>query len=315
MPARDDDEEASRRQRLQASPRPGRRTRLPVAALALAGVALVCVVGGALVYLLTSAPVKPSRYAIPSDAPLAIGDYLSFHPRPNESCDTTVAAAEPGGRVLVRGCSGGGEFVSVDRAMLSAPTYAFSRPEGGDVVLHRAPDGWRRCAVTGLDSGEQVRARDLESEAEVSVAQSKLLVMRPARRESYARDFVPLPTAAPLAPGDLVLLKDGGVLVDARVEVVDGEQVRVQRGFVEGGTFRPDGAAAVEARPRSTLRVKVLDLVQPVRAGGVLLVDDRVAWRRVEVVRELEHHALAVREPGGGPERRVSKVGALRLSP
>jgi hypothetical protein len=250
-----------------------------------------------------------ARPVATADMPLAIGDTGTYFPRPNHSCSSYVAALEPGGRLLVAGC-GSGELVSVAPQLFELSTYEWAVPTAGDVALFPTGKGWERTEVLGSEPGERIGGRQMATGATVAVDRAAAMVVQKRSEAGYSR-FVPLPSDAELRVGDVVTISEGPSMPTVRIDALGGSSVTLRKGWVrQDGVFEPGADPAVE-RERSKLRARVLAMIEPIAHKTHAWIVGAKASRRVEVLRDLDHYELEVRDAGGGAATRVSRTGVL----
>lgn len=279
-----------------------------VVAAAAAGVLIVAGVGAAMLLRVKPRLAAEDR-SLPPDAPLVLGDRLEMAVQTKssfQSCSFDVLGLEADGRVLGVPC-GGTTPAPVSRALLRSESYQSADP--GSIALYRGPSGWVRAEVIGPEPGDQVRLRALgEAGAESVAPKSQVFGVQRGGFPAFVQ--APLPAAAPLEVGDLILRRDGAMLEEGKLLAV-GDAVRYERGSAHDGRFE-----AFKEEPKTASRQMLLGRVvsagTKLEPGNVVLAPAGTSWQRLSVVVEEPHYLLKVRAAGGS-EQSIMKQGLFLI--
>lgn len=277
-----------------------------VLVLALAVMAVVLVGGAVATFLLRGKPRQLSdERKIPADAPLVIGDRVEMAIQTKssfQSCSFDVLGHEADGRVLGVPC-GGTNLAPVSRELLRAEAYVAAEP--GGVALHMGPAGWVRAEIIGPEPNDQLRLLPLgEGKSESVVPKAQVFTVQ--RSASVGLTQAPLPAAAPLEVGDLILRRDGALLEEGKLLTL-GDAVSFERGSAYDGRFESFRESPKTAS-RLALLARVVTAGTKLEPGQVVLAPSGSAWQRLTVVVEDPHYLLRARG-ADGKEQRVVKQG------
>lgn len=293
---------------------PSRDLARPLSVLFVAGVVLLVgmvVASGVAGYVLwdgRSSGAAPAA-VVPADAPIELGDELTYQYSENASCASYVEHLEASGEIVLAGCSEAAP-AKAPRSMLRFDTYAYREPSSGDVALRRGARGWERLVVVGAGGGDRVRVEPLLGGAERGVEKSSLFVVRngPA---TYR--LVQPPPGAPLEVGDGVHYRAGARIDTGKLSELAADTVLVEPGsFTPEGGFEPSKAAPVKVA-RDGLRLELGNPASAPPRGALLLTkrDERLRRARFDYESDLARwHVAGVH---GGDEWVVWAGNALRI--
>lgn len=267
-------------------------------------------VAGAVVVFARSSPRTPygQERKLPADAPVVLGDRLEMHIATqggSSSCSFDVLGIEPDGRVLGVPCSGTTP-APVSRELLRSE---LGSADPSSIALFQSASGWLRGEVVGPEPGSQLRLRGLgESGAEVLAPASKVIAVQRAGLPGMIQ--APLPKTAPLEAGDVILVRDGPVLVQGKL-IALGDAVTFAPGSAYDGRFEAFKEASKTAS-RQALLGSVVVAGTKLEPGFVVLAPAGEAWERLVVTLEEPHLSLKTTD-ASGKERRIVKQGLFLI--